>query len=104
MTSKPLSDETEIELLKKGQVDMATDIFELKNDVKDIKEFLMGQNPQIVTSREFELYKLTVDRRLARNNGMKWLIGIVTAVITATITLLIAHVLSDINAFSKLGV
>lgn len=58
MTAKSV--ETEIESLKLYRTQMANDIQELKENVNEIKVFLMGsesQEPKIVTRREFDSYK-----------------------------------------------
>ncbi len=58
MTAKSV--ETEIENLKIYRENMTNDIHELKENVKDIKVFLMGsetEEPKIVTRREFDAYK-----------------------------------------------
>jgi hypothetical protein len=73
------STETEIELLKAYREQMAQDIHDLKTDVKEIKDFLMGDEPKIVTKKEFELYK-------ASQGFGKILVAIATSVITALIT------------------
>lgn len=78
--------ETEIENLKIYREQMANDIHELKTDMKDVKEFLMGEDPKIVTRKEFEAYK-------AGAIWARWIIGVITAVITAFIMLEITKVL-----------
>jgi hypothetical protein len=70
---------TEIELLKTYREQMANDIHDLKTDVKEIKDFLMGEEPKIVTRKEFDLYKNT-------QNYSKIVIGVITSVLTAFIT------------------
>lgn len=55
MTDKSL--ETEVSNLKIYRQQMAQDIHDLKSDVKEIKDFLMGEDPKIVTRKEFEAYK-----------------------------------------------
>lgn len=55
MTDKSL--ETEVSNLKIYRQQMANDIHDLKSDVKEIKDFLMGEDPKIVTRKEFEAYK-----------------------------------------------
>ena len=80
MTAKAI--ETEVELLKQGAVLVASDINELKNDVKAIRTFLMGsesEEPKIVTRKEFEDYKTT-------QNYTKVVVSVVTAVFTSMIT------------------
>lgn len=49
--------ETEVSNLKIYRQQMAQDIHDLKQDVKEIKDFLMGEDPKIVTRKEFEAYK-----------------------------------------------
>lgn len=71
--------ETKIAVIQKEQELMALDINELKSDVKEIKGFLMGEDPKVVTKKEFEVYK-------ASQNFGKLIIGVVTSVITALIT------------------
>ena len=71
--------------MEKEQQQMASDINELKSDVKQIKDFLMGEDPKVVTRKEFEAYK-------PANNVVKWVIGVVTAVITTFIVLEITKV------------
>lgn len=83
MTKESL--DTEVAILKSQREQMASDINELKHDVKQIKEFLMGENPKIVTKKEFDVYK-------ANAGVTKWIIGIVTAVITSFVVLEITKV------------
>jgi len=73
------STETEIELLKAYREQMAQDIHDLKTDVKEIKDFLMGDEPKIVTKNEFERYKAT-------QTFGKVVFGIFVSVITALVT------------------
>ena len=76
------STETEIELLKAYREQMAQDIHDLKSDVKDIKDFLMGSDdgePKVVLRKEFERYKAT-------QTFGKVVFGIFVSVITAFVT------------------
>lgn len=66
---------------------MAQDIHDLKKDVKEIKDFLMGEEPKVVTKKEFESFKGT-------QNIQKIAIAVVTAVITSLITF---EILRQIN-------
>lgn len=84
MTKESL--DTEVAILKSQREQMASDINELKNDVKEIKQFLMGENPKVVTKKEFDAYK-------ASAGLTKWIIGIVTAVITSFVVLEITQVI-----------
>jgi len=84
MTKESL--DTEVAILKSQREQMASDINELKHDVKEIKNFLMGENPQVVTKKEFDAYK-------ASAGLTKWIIGIVTAVITSFVVLEITQVI-----------
>lgn len=77
MTAKSV--ETEIENLKLYREQMANDIHDLKSDVKEIKNFLMGEEPKIVTKHEFEAYKNS------QSLG-KVVIAIFTSVVTAFVT------------------
>jgi hypothetical protein len=73
------STETEIELLKAYREQMSQDIHDLKSDVKQIKDFLMGDEPKVVTAHEFEKYKAT-------QAFGKVVFGVFVSVITAFIT------------------
>lgn len=79
--------ETEIENLNIYRMQMAQDIHDLKTDVKEIKDFLMGEEPKIVTKKEFEVYK-------ASQSMGKVIIAIFTSVVTAFVTF---EVISLIN-------
>ena len=78
--------ETKLAVMEKEQQQMASDINELKSDVKQIKDFLMGEDTKVVTQKEFQAYKTA-------NNFVKWVIGVVTAVITTFVVLEITKVL-----------
>lgn len=80
MTAKSV--ETEIETLNIYRQQMANDIHDLKSDVKEIKEFLMGEEPKIVTKKEFDQFK-------ASQTFNKVVVSTVTAVITAMVTYLV---------------
>lgn len=77
MTVKDIN--TEIALLKQERAQMAKDITDLKEDVRQIKDFLMGEDPKVVTKKEFEAYRTS-------NTLSRWIVGIVTSVLTAFIT------------------
>ena len=77
MTAKSV--ETEIENLNIYRQQMAQDIHDLKSDVKEIKDFLMGEEPKVVTKKEFESYK-------SSQSINRIVIAIFTSVITALVT------------------
>lgn len=85
MTAKSV--QTEIENLNIYRMQMAQDIHDLKNDVKEIKNFLMGEEPKIVTKHEFEAYKSS--QSLGRV-----ITAIFTAVVTAFVTFEIMRILT----------
>ncbi len=78
--------QTEIALIKKDNEQMATDIQALTADVKAIKNFLMGEDPKVVTRREFDEFKKS-------NRTSKWVSNIATSVVTAIVTAAIINAL-----------
>lgn len=71
--------QTEIENLNIYREQMAQDIHDLKSDVKEIKDFLMGEDPKVVTKKEFEIYK-------ASQSMGKIIVAVFTSVVTAFVT------------------
>lgn len=82
MTDKSL--ETEVSNLKIYRQQMATDIHDLKADVKEIKDFLMGEEPKIITRKEFESHRQA-------EAYAKFVIAVVTAVFTSLVTWIIIN-------------
>lgn len=79
--------ETEIENLNIYRQQMAQDIHDLKRDVKEIKDFLMGEEPKVVTKKEFDAYK-------SSQSFGKFVVAIFTAVVTAFVTFEVMRLLT----------
>jgi len=68
--------ETEVAVLKEQTTTLHGDLTEMKSDIKEIKVLL---SEKFVTKEQFDGFK-------RQNNVQKWLIGIITAVITTIVT------------------
>jgi len=72
----PKDIETEVAVLKEQTKTLHSDLSEMKGDIKEIKELLSSK---FVTKEEFNGYKRA-------QNLQKFIVGVVTALITAILT------------------
>jgi len=68
-----------------------TDLSEMKGDIKQIKEILLKT---FVTKEEFNNFKKEIDGYRRSQNTQKWIIGLVTTIITAILV-------TEINNFIR---
>ena len=87
----PKDIETEVAVLKEQTKTLHNDLSEMKGDIKQIKEILLKT---FVTKEEFTSFKKELDGYRKSQNMQKWIIGLITTIITAILV-------TEINNFFR---
>ena len=87
----PKDIETEVAVLKEQTKTLHNDLSEMKGDIKQIKEILLKT---FVTKEEFTAFKKELDNYRKSQNMQKWIIGLITTIITAILV-------TEINNFIR---
>jgi predicted nucleic acid-binding Zn-ribbon protein len=87
----PKDIETEVAVLKEQTKTLHNDLSEMKGDIKQIKEILLKT---FVTKEEFTAFKKELDGYRKSQNMQKWIVGLITAIITAILV-------TEINNFFR---
>lgn len=89
------SNKDKIIRLEERQSQMVADLIEVKEDLKEIKEFLMGRDPQVITRSEFEGRINSLERKISVAQRMKWVFALAATIIASFFSLMLAHIIQD---------